>query len=73
MEQEGGGEMVRSVFFGLMEVLPQDALICVLGMLDAKDMTRLAATNSSVRARVTGQEATWPWLQACLQVRKEGG
>ena len=73
MEQEGGGGKVGSGFFGLLEMLPQDALICVLGMLDAKEMARLAATNSSVRARVTGQEATWPWLQVCLQARMEGG
>jgi len=67
----GGGGKARSSLFGLLEVLPQDALMCVLGMLDAKEMTRLAATNSSVRARATGEDATWPWLQVCLQVSKE--
>lgn len=63
-ERDGEG-----LSFGLMEALPQDALLHVLSMLEAEDMARLGATGKDLRTRVMGSEATWPWLQVCLQVR----
>lgn len=63
-ERDGEGSS-----FGLMEALPQDAVLHVLSMLEAEDMARLGATGKDLRTRVMGSEATWPWLQVCLQVR----